>query len=716
MTRPILNLDDKVLVVELNTSARSLLADVIKEFGFKNVETTDSVKSALGFLEVERVGWVVSPLQPEEPVNALQMLEIFSKYDVFKSTRLSLLIDANDLSVVPKAFELGALSFHARPFTQEGIKAEFQSLFETLETNKYNDTIVSSMYLKNYLKEKDLFKPLLTLSEKLYEMHPDSPQMLLDLAESYFLNNQYDLGKKSLGRAKVSEVPGWETLGEKYLKSDDAVKPELGLRKVVIVEPDEAVARSITEILKKVTAAEIQCFVNGEQALSWCEQNKDVDLVLQEWRIPGVSGPYFLQRLRGFMPATLPVVVLSSLVTRQDMPLLSEMGIANVIEKPLREGTFISTLVQTLQQELAPTLPESMERKIHQFLVLEDLERARALKDRVDRDASISAGLKKYLDALFAFYEERFAEAKTLAMDAIQKGAEQVKAFNLLGRVLAQMKDLAGACKCLMKAQELSPKNIERLCEIAAVQRDMDMDSAAAATIESAKSQDAGNETVAKEETKQAIKTGDTDKAKALMAKSNTPGVVVSEMNNTAVAYIAGGNFDKAKALYEKTIEAIPEENIALRARVLYNLALSYARQNELQLAKETLEKVPKDSALPVIKKVASLHTRISKSLKSGEGLNLKALDLTSSEGVDVNALNESTKAQMQEVVASEDGTKIQMLLSQIRPGGLCCFKVFSAENNEERWAKALETKPNFRLRAAIEREDAMGAEKVMKG
>lgn len=714
MERTILSPEDKVMIVETNSSARSLLSEVIKELGYKNIEMMDSVKSALGFLEVERVGWVITPLQGDEPVTALHLIEIISKYEVLSKTRVSLLVDVSDVSVLSKAFELGLLSWHKRPFTKDTLVQEFGTLMERLKLNNFNDALTSAQYLSEYLKGQNGTRSLLSLYQKLYELYPERPEMLVKLAEAHFLNDEPDLGKKILGRAKLLDVPGWQEAAKSFVKNDEPITPDLDIKSCVIVDPDDAVQNKVTEILKKVTTGTIKCFSNGQEALEWCSQNPDVDIVLQEWRLPGLSGPNLLQRLRGALPATLPIVVLSSLVTKQDLPLLSEMGVANIIEKPLREDEFINTLVQTLQQELAPTLPETIERKIHQFLMQNDRERADRLHYKVETDSSYPPGLKKYVGALFAFYDKKYVEAKTLLMDAIQKGAEQVKAFNLLGRTLAQMKDLAGACKCLMRAQELSPKNIERLCEIASVQRDLEQDGAAGKTIEAAKQLDATNAQVAKEETKLAIKTGDVDRARELLTANNTPAAVISEMNNTAVAYITGAQFDRAKTLYEKTIEAIPEDNLALRSRVVYNLALAHARNGQLNEAKAVLERVPSDSKLPILGKVASLHKKINASIKSGKPLDIKTVDVNQVESVDVEGLANVAKAAHVEEIVAEGDTKIRVALSDTKMGEICCFKIFSSlEPIDPRWNVILKNRPNFKLRAAIERQDSMGVERM---
>lgn len=52
----------KILVVETSLSARSAISDSLKALGFSDIQTMDSLKAALGYLEVETVHWVLSPL------------------------------------------------------------------------------------------------------------------------------------------------------------------------------------------------------------------------------------------------------------------------------------------------------------------------------------------------------------------------------------------------------------------------------------------------------------------------------------------------------------------------------------------------------------------------------------------------------------------------------------------------------------------------------
>ncbi len=81
---------------------------------------------------------------------------------------------------------------------------------------------------------------------------------------------------------------------------------------------------------------EVHAFQDGQKAWEAIESGLQVDAVIMEWKIPNLSGPLFLQRLRMQGQVTLPVIVLSSLVTKKDKNLLREMGVATVVEKPLR--------------------------------------------------------------------------------------------------------------------------------------------------------------------------------------------------------------------------------------------------------------------------------------------------------------------------------------------------------------------------------------------
>lgn len=703
MSKAILDKSARVLVVETNSTARATLSEVLKENGFKDIQLMDSVKSALGYLEVEKAEWVISPVLADQPLNAMHLLSVFAKHSHFDNTRMSLLIESKDQSCLTKAFELGLLSFHQRPTSIESARAEIRNLLSELSKHNGDEVFVSADYLTTFLRNQNQSKSFLSLQGTLFDLYPDHLPFLLSLAEGHFMNGDPNSGKQALGRAKLMKIEGWEQVAQQFIDESEVIQPDLGVREAIILEPDDAVRKQICELLQCNSTAKLHTFEQAEEALAFCEKNPNIDLVLQEWKIPGLGGANFLQRLRKTTRATLPVLVVSSLVTKSDMVLLDEMGVANVIEKPVQEKDFLTTLVQTIQQEYAPTTFDALERKIHQNLKLGREDRAEKYWQKLQSNQVFPKCSQTYLNALFAFHENKFLRAKELLFEAIKQGAEPVKAFNLLGRTLAKLNDFSGACKCFQKAQQLSPKNVERLCEIASCQTELSQFSTAKQTIEKAKKLDGSSRLTAVSELKLALKSGDNKEAKRLLSETKAQSELVAEMNNLAVTYVLAGQFEKGKTLYTSTLEAIDAKEQELRGRVLYNLALAHARNKDLQTAKSLLDSFRWDASFEVSKKAKSLQIRLENAIR--DDLPLIFVNSDNSAGTDAHEHIEI------ETLAG-NAAKTNATRGNVR----CCHKIFKAvEGTDPKWAVIANDAPKFNTRSAIERQDSLGIERLSK-
>jgi tetratricopeptide (TPR) repeat protein len=164
------------------------------------------------------------------------------------------------------------------------------------------------------------------------------------------------------------------------------------------------------------------------------------------------------------------VVVLSSLLKRDDVPILTEMSVSTGIEKPIDEKAFVKALFNALLQHKSPTSPKWIERKIQEKLNMKDAKAVQKLYKRLGEHAQTTDDQKYYVQALRFYHAGDFESAKVLCAKSIQLGGDQIKTFTLLGRCLNNLKDFHGAIKCFERAQNLSPKNIERLCELAEAQ------------------------------------------------------------------------------------------------------------------------------------------------------------------------------------------------------------------------------------------------------
>lgn len=708
------DLSARVLLVEPSANVRGMISDVLKSLGFQNIQAMDTAKSGLSYLEVENADWIIAPLQGSEPVNSLHILGIINKHEKFRETMFSMLVEDNELEHLAQAFHMGLASWHAKTsLSKDGLVREFKEFLEVLEEQKNDRVFVAFEYLQTYLRSAGKADLLIESCKDIVKSFPTHANPVFNLAGSLLALDRREEARKVLGHAKASGIPGWEKFAKDNLNDGEEILTILPCKRILVVDPDESIHNHLREtLLKYCEKAEIKFCVDGQSAVDWLSGNPSVDLVVQEWRIPILTGHVFLQRLRQITNRMIPVIVLSSLLRKEDVPILSEMGVASGIEKPMEEKAFFNSAFQAIQQITSPTTAKWIERKIQERLAMNDLRAVELYYNMLRTHKDCTDDQRLYVQALRFFHVKDYESAKILAIKAIQLGGDQIKTFTLLGRCLACMREFEGAVKCFEHAQSLSPKNIERLCELAEAQVEAGQEEAAKESLESAKSLDQGNQSVSKAEAKVSIMTGDTEKARDLMYHMGSIEQLVSDMNGSAVALVRVGKFEEGVQLYNRTLESIPEDDHVTKTRVIYNLALAFSRKGDLPSAKLTVDKAFDDIDHPVKEKLNSLRTKLERALSGKTPVKLNTV--AAAKGEDTNPW-EQDASEAENLLKTEpviSGEQTGPLKSDIIEHGVMGI-VRLPESVREVSNHLLKSPPLFSLRSAIAREESMGAEKL---
>lgn len=709
----------RVLVVEPAATVRGMIADVVKALGFASVQSMDSLKSAAGYLEVEAADWILAPMLASEQVNALNFMRALNEHEKFRDTFVTLIVDEKEVEHLPRAFELGLMSWHSKTgLSKDGLARELRDLLDTLKAQNGNVSYVAFDYLQIFLRSKGRADLLMQASKELVSLHPTSQYAVFNLARNQFALGKRAEGLRTLGHARASDLPGWDKVAKELLQPGEEVELKLPLKKVLVVEPDKAAHKQIDDILRKYAdELELRFEVDGLAAMQWAKNNSDLDLVIQEWRIPTLTGHVFLQRLRKAQKRLVPVIVLSPLLRRDDAPILSEMGVCKSLEKPTDEKTLVKAIFGALLEHSSPTEPVWIERKIGEKLAYKDQTTVQQLYRRLSEHPQCTDDQRFYVQALRLYDAGEFEAAKTLCAKAIQLGGDQMKTLTLLGRCLTNLRDFRSAIKCFERAQQLSPKNIERLCELAEAQSEADQADASAQSLDAAKAMDAQSEVVVGAETKIEIAKGNVDKARELMAYLGSMDQLVSDLNSSAVAWVRTGRFEKGVELYNRTLEALPAEDHVTQARVLYNLALAYVRKGDLSSAQGTLARAKMTIDHPVRAKLLSLKRRVEQSLASKASLSL-----TSSQSASASQGPDSSPWQMN-VTSTQVASATAMIVQDSQTGPLRTT-VFNRgimglvglpEGEKSISAGLLRFRVSINLRAAIARPESMGAEKAFR-
>jgi tetratricopeptide (TPR) repeat protein len=698
----------KVLTVDTSGPVRQMMAETLRStLGFELAEGRASIAEAVQQLETEKVDWIILPLGADQPVNAIHLLKICSENPPLKTTRVSIFVDQEEEYVLPLAFELGLFSWHIKPFTKETYSEELKQLLAEMSEVEFKDLLISAKYFRKYLREKKSYAQQLVLEKGLLDIYPADTDILLNLVEPLYHTGKSDSARSILTqvamidpakKGQLEELAGALFGDNKSLEAEgEAGQNILGLGQCIVIDSDDSVRASMTEILFKFGVMEIQDFANGAEAWEVISKlETEPSMIFMEWRIPGVTGPILLQRIRHHGFYCVPIVVVSSLLQAEDLPLTREIGISNILKKPLRIEDFISTLIWTVQQERMPTEHQSMERKIRAAIKAGKKEVYEPLVQEFLTNPNISEAKKKLIEGELFFHKGDYIPARNSTIESIKMAGDSILGLNLLGKCFMSLKDYLSAQKCFEKAQKLSPMNIERICNLAEVKSELGDVDAAQEHLEKANLLDRDAKIVQEAGVKVAIAAGNTELAKNLMQTIDSLGSLVAYLNNKAVAYAKVGKPEEAIEMYLKTEESIPDDQTELKGIVAYNRALALVKSGEIEKSIEILGGIEKMPLSKISKKAKSLKERLSAALKKGQSFKLN---------VDGSTKTMQTPPSTEEASVEEQNNIMLQSLSIVK-GELCCYLVFkNPEKNDVRGVSLLAKPPRFQFRSTIEKQ-----------
>lgn len=632
MINPLSNGSAKVLVVEETGSGRQLISDVIRTLGFQDIIVAATGSDTLAVLEGENIDWILMPMMRNHPVNALHLLKLIADNPHLHPTRVSLISEAGDENYLDAAFALGLMSYHPRISVPDKLRDDLRHFLNLLKANSWRPVLAAADFMRPRLQKADRFQALVGMERNLLRVFPGSANLLLRLGEAQLLSGDEASGSNTLLQATIiderSKGPA-ENLMQKMLKRHLRPKSEglrlntLGIKSCVVIDPDSSANGAISNLLSNAGVPSVQVFEDGEAAWRWLSSNPEPDLILQEWRLPALNGPMLLQRIRRHGFAHVPIVVISSVIKPQELPLLRELGVDNVIPKPFGQQLFFKNIVWTIQQIQSPTEQKSLERKVRKLLSLGAVNEAEKLRQVYMVDRRFSTAAKRQMDAEFAFHFGKFRYARDLALEALRLSGDSILLLTLIGKCLMKTGDYTTAAKFFEKAISLSPMNLEHLCNMAISKFESGEIAEAAAFLSQAKAIDPDCRLVNVLICQHAIIVGDIGKARTLLCERPLERRLLRIMNDRATAFIRSGCYDEGIRLYQRMLSSLPGEWAENHELVAYNLGLAFARFGDLAKAREQLERIMQRFSSPVQEKAQSLAKKIDLARNSGIPLPL---------------------------------------------------------------------------------------------
>lgn len=118
------------------------------------------------------------------------------------------------------------------------------------------------------------------------------------------------------------------------------------IKKVLVVD-DNATSRQILSGMLSTFGLNVEESSSGKQALSMLEENElyNFDLVVMDWRMPGMDGIETARRIREDLGSQIPLI-LATAYGREDVKMnINELEIDNVLSKPVAPSTLYNAIL-----------------------------------------------------------------------------------------------------------------------------------------------------------------------------------------------------------------------------------------------------------------------------------------------------------------------------------------------------------------------------------
>lgn len=137
-------------------------------------------------------------------------------------------------------------------------------------------------------------------------------------------------------------------MAEKLSPSSQAASPPVGLGKTVLVVDDHETTRQTIARLLEAGGFFVEQAASGPEALERLARGGDIDIVLSDVTMPGMTGIDLSYRIRELYP-TIPVAIVSGDVSQLERSIIGRADVP-FIKKPIHAESLYSAVREAIQE------------------------------------------------------------------------------------------------------------------------------------------------------------------------------------------------------------------------------------------------------------------------------------------------------------------------------------------------------------------------------
>lgn len=357
------------------------------------------------------------------------------------------------------------------------------------------------------------------------------------------------------------------------------------IKKFLIVDDQDTNLLFFQVLLNELGYESVFTASFGHDAMATAERF-GAQFIISSWELSDMPGTALVQRLKGNRKFyNMPFLIYSKNISENEKALLKEIGKNEVLTMPFDREKAKSLISAIIDKEAALSPDESKFRDMEAAFATNEIEPAlKIVSDQLVNSSPISYKVNTLLGEIY------------LAMGAPKKAEEHLKkakespdckGYIPFKRTLAKLYSATNrhskAVKILKQLADNSPLNIQTMLSLSSAYLMSGSDDEAKALVTEAEKVDPTSSDVVNEKIKISISEGDIENTKALITQTENGDNLARDLNNMAIAMVAGGDFEKGITLYKQAISLLSSK---VKTYLLkFNLGMAYRKKGESENA-----------------------------------------------------------------------------------------------------------------------------------
>lgn len=236
---------------------------------------------------------------------------------------------------------------------------------------------------------------------------------------------------------------------------------------ILIVDDIQPARETLINILSVLGFKNFLEAENGEEACEIIKNNKNIQLIISDWKMPKMDGLSLLKWIRNNSPVQdIPFVMLTSKGEKEDIALAAELDVTAYLLKPISVDDIISKLKEIQQRQSVQKSLDNHFNDIKNLIEKEKFEEAEELSKKVLSQYPEKKVKILYELAKIYFQHNMLDVAEEMINRCIGENSIFEKAWILKSDIHLKKADYNSAISSLKRVFELNPKSSNVLFKI----------------------------------------------------------------------------------------------------------------------------------------------------------------------------------------------------------------------------------------------------------